>query len=207
MPLIRKDPAPAAPPPSSAEVIERLRAGTDDERFAAARSLSDRPDAVPALGAALVAEAAPRVREAILTSLARLGGADSVAAVAPLIRSDDAGVRTGALDALRLMPDAVAAALPQLLSDTEADTRLLACELARHLPPALGSRMLCDLLTEETEPNVCAAALDVLVEIGGLDALPTLSLCQARFADIPFLVFAIRVAQDRLGAKTTGPRG
>ena len=69
MPLVRKggDAPPSRPDPAGAEA--QLRAGTSDERWAAARALSGQPQAAKALGAALAAELDPRVREALLTGL------------------------------------------------------------------------------------------------------------------------------------------
>jgi HEAT repeat protein len=197
MPLIRKSSDPAAPPPTGSATA--LRDGSTDERWAAARSLTSPAD-VGALGAALDTEQDPRVREAILTSLARIGDAASAQAVIPHIRSDDASVRTAALDSLHAMPEAVADSLPGLLSDADPDVRLLACELVRALPSASATRLLCDLIQADAEPNVCAAAIDVLAEVGGPEALPALDLCAARFADQPFLAVAIRVAGDRISA-------
>ena len=46
------------------------------------------------------------MREAIFTGLARIATAESAAAVVPYLRSDDASLRTGAIDALRAMPKA-----------------------------------------------------------------------------------------------------
>ena len=44
--------------------------------------------------------------------------------------------------------------------------RLLACELTRNLPSGEAARLLCGLLEHEAEPNVCAAAVEVLAEVG-----------------------------------------
>ncbi len=67
-------------------------------------------------------------------------------------------------------------------------------------------RLLCDLLDSEPEPNVCAAAVDALAEIGGAEALPVLTRCKERFAATPFLEFAIKIAIDRIRSQATGPR-
>src|SRR5207253_633163 len=124
---------------------------------------------------------------------------DSAAAVVPYLRSDDASLRTGALDALRAMPNAARAHLPALLADLDADGRLLSCELARGLPESEANRLLCELLERETEKNVCAAALEVLAEIGKPETLPTLERCAARFGSDAFIAFSIKVAIDRIG--------
>ncbi len=201
MPLIRKD-TETAPAPAGQGALEKLRAAADDERFAAARELADQPDAVPALGAALASETNSRVRAAILSALVKVDTPESAQFILPLIRSDDAAVRTGALDALGLMPDAVGAHLGALLTDGDADVRLLACELARHLPAPAAARLMGDLIDREQEPNVCGAALDVLAEVGGAEALPALAKCQERLGGVPFVSFAIRAASERIRAKS-----
>ncbi|THD81720.1 MAG: HEAT repeat domain-containing protein [Phenylobacterium sp.] len=207
MPLIRK---PSTPPTAAAaaagQTAAALVSGTADERWAAARSLAT-PEGVAALGEALAAEGDPRVREAILTSLARVASTDSAQAVIPYIRSDDAALRTGALDALRAMPQAVAESLPGLLSDPDPDVRLLACELVREVPGAEATRLLATLLDGEAESNVCAAAVDVLAEVGGPECLPALARCAERFGHEPFLGFAIKVASERIGAQAADRLG
>ena len=159
------------------------------------------PDALPLLTEALSRERVPRVREAIFTALAKIGSPDSAAVALPYIRSDDASQRTAALDALRAMPAAAARHLPRLLQDSDADVRLLACEIARALPGEDASRLLANLIERESNPNVCAAAIEVLAETGDITSLPVLLRCAARFPDDPFLAFAIKVAHDRIGSR------
>jgi len=207
MPLIRKGAAPPAAPDRPGDAEDGLRAGASDERWAAARALAGRPEAAPALGAALLAEEDARVREAILTALARIGTPESAGFIAPLVRSDDAERRTAALDALRAMPQVLETEMTRLLDDPEADVRLLACDLARDMEAPVATAMLCGLLAREPEANVCAAAVDVLAECGGPEALPALAECAKRFADVPFLVFATRVAGDRIRAQTSARDG
>jgi hypothetical protein len=50
---------------------------------------------------------------------------------------------------------------------------------------------------------VCAAAVDVLAEIGSADAAPCLDRCRARFAGQAFLTFAITQALDGLSRTAT----
>jgi HEAT repeat protein len=222
MPLIRKD-LTAASPSVRRSVAETLRTGTTDERWHAARTLGleadfgmsgddaatpDRDatagefrDGTKILAQALKTEADLRVREAIFTSLVRIGSTDAVDAVIPCLRGDDAALRTGALDALRAMIGAVRPVLPALLSDPDADIRLLVCDLARELPSTEATRMLCDVLSHETEANVCAAAVDVLADLGGPDALPMLQATAARFGDVTFLTFAVKIAMERILAE------
>lgn len=195
MPLIRKDSlAKAEPAPPDAKA---LTAGATDDRWAAARAMT-RPEDVPALAAALSAEQDASVREAILTALCRIATPESMAAIIPGVRSDDAQIRRGALDALRSAPAAAAPHLPALLADGDADVRLLSCDVVRALPAADATALLSDLIARETEPNVCAAAVDVLADIGTADAAPALRAAAKRFANQPFLQFAIEGAIERL---------
>jgi HEAT repeat protein len=211
MPLIRKPVDAAAKvsvnaTPTAADVLQHLKTGTTEQRWSAARVAADIDGGVDALTAALVGESDTRVREAMLTTLSRIGSSQSFNAIVSLLRSDDASVRASALDALRSMTD-ITWFLPSLLSDTDSDIRVLSCELARGLPSATATQMLCDLLDQESNPNVCAAAIDVLAEVGNAQALPHLAQCAARFKDIPFLSFAIQIASDHLLTQSETPHG
>ena len=208
MPLVRKDPPGAAAPHETApEAIASLRLGPVSERWAAARGIGLSPADVAILGQALASEAEPRVRGAIFTRLAQARSAESVAAVLSHLRSDDPGLRTGALDALRAMPQAVLPTLSALLADEDADVRLLACEIARGLASGEATRLLCALIERETEANVCGAAIEVLAEVGALDALPSLARCAERFAQEPFIAFSIKAAGERIVSQSDERRG
>jgi HEAT repeat protein len=188
MPLIRKPPPPVQAPQAV---------------------VPSGPADVAGLSEALAAETDVRAREAILTRLVRIGGAEAAQAIAVHVASDDAGLRTASMDALRAMPGAAAACLDRMLGDADADVRLLACELVRLAPGAEPVLLLQRMLQRETEANVCAAAIEVLAEVGGPDALPLLARCAERFPGEPFLAFSIEVAMGRIGAdnrSSPGPR-
>ena len=210
MPLIRRGSSPDAAPVSRPDLDAAgaaLRAGSPQDRWAAARALATIPGAASVLGRALAAEDDEGVREAIFTSLARIGGDEGLEAVLPYLRGDDANLRTGALDALRLMRGAAIGRLEALLHDADVDVRILACDLARDVAPAEASTLLSAVIETDLEINVCAAAVDVLAEVGSPEVLPALARCAARFADQPFLAFAVRVASDRIGVSADGPHG
>ena len=207
MPLIRKTATPAAAaPPDPAKVFEALAGGTEDERWDAARAAPGIPGAARHLHEAALRETSPRVREALFTSLTRIASPESVELLLPLLRSDDAPLRTGALDALRAMKGLAWPYLPRLLEDGNADVRLLACELARDQPGKESAALLCDLLESEREQNVCASAVEVLAEIGDPEALPALSRCAERFRGVSFLEFAIQTTIDRIRTSPAKPR-
>jgi HEAT repeat protein len=207
MPLIRKpSDVPASQPVSDLEAAKAgLRAPEADVRWRAARALSAFPQSARILGDAAVVEVDARVREAMFTSLARIGTAESVAVLVPHLRDDDAERRTGAMDAMRAMPGVLGAAAPGLLKDEDPDVRLLCCDLMRELPSDEATVLLVGVLDTDPEINVCAAAVDALAEVGSPGALPALRRCAERFAD-PFLDFAIKIASDRLREQAP-PRG
>lgn len=208
MPLIRKNAEPAAPvaPPDLETERLALRQGDAQERWRAARALLSMPGGATVVGAALAGESDVRVREVIFTGLARSPTVEGVEILLALLRSDDVGLRTGALDAMRAMPELIAVRLPALLSDPDPDVRLLSCELARGLSAGEATRLMCGLLEREDQPNVCAAAVDVLAEIGEPQALPVLEHCAERFAASPFLAFAIEIAVSRLRKSSDADR-
>lgn len=201
MPLIKRDAkAPAADQDDAASHIAALSGPDPETRWRAARALGGRAEAVPALAAALNAERDTRVREAIMTALMRIGDEASVKALLPSLRSQDAGERAAALEALQALPEAMPPFIGALLRDSDSDVRILATELARNMPEDDATRLLCALLAEEAHPNVCAAAIEVLAEVGTAEAIPVLQACAARFAGSPFVPFAAQVAMARLSA-------
>jgi HEAT repeat protein len=202
VPLIRSSSSKEPPAQANAEKVERdLAQGTNDQRWDAARAASGLPNGLQLLGRAMTTENDPRVREAILTSLARIGTSECAEVVLPSLRSDNSQLRTAALDALRAMPTATGLHLPKLLRDSDPDVRLLACDLVRGQPTEDAGRLLSEVLAHDSEANVCAAAVEVLAETGGPSLMPLLAQCAARFPDDPFLAFAIRVAGERLGSQ------
>jgi HEAT repeat protein len=169
-------------------------------RWNAARALGGVAKAVPGLSVALDAEKVPQVREAMMTALMRVGDEASVRALLPYLRSQDAHQRVAAIEALQALPEAIAPFMAELLGDADADVRILATELARNMSAAEATRSLCSLLANELQPNVCAAAIEVLAEVGTRDALPTLEAWARRFSGTPFLPFAVSTAIARISS-------
>lgn len=206
MPLVRRGtPTRSASAPVALSLAD-LNAVDPEVRRHAARVLASKPNAVEPLGEALGSERDPTVREAILTALVQIGGPAAVEALLPYLRSDDAALRTGALDAVQNLPASLDR-LPMLLDDPDPDLRILAAEVARAMPAAAGARLLCQRLAREEDPNVCAAALDVLAEVGGPDCLPILRACAERFAAEPFVSYAVGMVIARIaGSPAPGSR-
>jgi HEAT repeat protein len=133
-----------------------------------------------------------------MTALIRVGNEASVMALMPYLRSPDAGRRGAAIEALQALPQATAPFMAALLADGDSDVRILAMEIVRGIPGPEAVRLLCGVLEHEQHANVCAAAIDVLAEVGTRDALPALEACAIRFAGTPFLPFAVSIAVARI---------
>ena len=202
MPLIKRDyhslPAITPVSPDAVATLADLDSPDVEVRWRAARGTLPEPNSVAPLAAALARETAPRVREAIITTLIRIGDRASAEVLLPYLRAQDAGVRIAAIDALQAMPDATEPFMMSLFGDADSDVRILATELARKMPVDTATSLLAALLDRETHPNVCGAAVEVLTELGTPDALPSLRACAARFAGTPFLPFAISLAIARI---------
>ena len=199
MPLVRKPSPPAAiVEPTTRDVWRALESPRPDERWAAARAATELAEGCAALVAALGREQDARVREAMFTSLSRIPTGESAAALTSFLRSDDAQLRSGALRSLGAMVAIMADLLPALLEDADVDVRILSCELARQVPGPDANRLLSALLLREEDVNVCAAAIDVLAEVGTPASLPSLEACADRFPEAPFLRFSLDIAVNRI---------
>jgi HEAT repeat protein len=203
MPLIKggppvRDIEAASSARDSNHEISDLTSADSAVRWRAARALGGNPVAVAPLAEALSKEGTPLVREAILTALMRVGDENSIEVLLPYLRSQDAGMRNAAIETLQALPDAVIPFMTSLLTDKDSDVRLLATELARNMPADRATKLLTGLLDRESHPNVCAAAIEVLAELGTMEALPSLRSCVDRFAGTPFLPFAASQAIARI---------
>ncbi len=204
MPLVRSEPEKTTGHAEPDFGLDGLNDASPEVRFRAARAAPGQPDSIPLLARALERETDSQVLEAIFTALARVASPRSVLTVLPYVRSDSARLRTGALDALRAMPDLTRLHLRELLSDPDSDVRLLVCDLARVMTDCDTPQLLCALIEGEPNANVCAAAVEALAEIGDARAVPTLRACARRFPGDPFLQFAIKSASERLSAHADG---
>jgi HEAT repeat protein len=163
-----------------------------------ARDLGQHPEGSAALAARLPLERDPACRDALLASLASIGDPVAVAGLAGCLRSEDAALRNEAIEALKRLPGPAAPAIQDLLADADPDVRILAVsvlEAFRH--PDVAS-WLVRVIEQDPEVNVCAAAVDLLAEVGTKAALPALARLPERFPDQPFIRFAADLACKRL---------
>jgi len=178
----------------------KLRDPDISTRRWAARDLVDHPQLARALCDHLAQEGDVSVREVMFTALGQIGGALVVQGLLPLLRSEDANLRNGAIETLASLPNDVGPSIDALLQDADVDVRIFTVNLLgdlRHprLPEWLGLA-----LKQDTHVNVVAAALEVAAEVGGGPLLAAVKAARSRFADDPFIGFAADLAQQRIEA-------
>lgn len=165
----------------------------------AARDLADCPDSSAALVEQLQREEDSTVREIILTTLTQMGDADAVAGLVNCLRSEDASLRNEAIEAMKLLPDEVAPIMGQLLKDPDPDVRIFAVNILESLRYDQVEEWLNEVIKHDAHVNVCAAAVDLLGEVGTLYSLAALNNLKARFPNEPYMGFATDLAIKRIG--------
>ena len=181
-------------------LMVQLKDPAPEVRRWAARDLAQFSEAAEALGQRLAVEAEPSVREVLFTSLATVGGPAAVEALLPLLRSEDPTLRNGAIEGLSHLPQEAGQRIDRLLRDPDADVRIFTVNLLGYLQHQQVGAWLVQVLEREADVNVVGAALEVITEIGQTDHLGALEAARRRFADDPFIGFAIDVARARIEA-------
>lgn len=176
----------------------QLRDGDAEQRRWAARDLTGHAEAVGVMGERLLAEKDARVREALLVALTATPGESTVAALLPLLRTEDAQLRNGAIEALGAMPMAVAPRVAALLRDGDPDVRIFTVNMLGDLRHDHVTHWLLQVLKHDSEVNVVAAAIEVLAEVGSPEHATALHQAAARFPQDPFIAFAATVAAERI---------
>jgi len=181
-----------------AGLVTLLGDGDVTVRRWAARDLAAHPEAAAAVCARLAQELDPSVRAVLFSSAAQLGGNVVVDAMLPLLRSEDPGLRNGAIEVLAGLPDAVAPHIDRLLHDADSDVRIFTVNLLGDLKHPQVPQWLAQVLLHEPAVNVVGAALEVLAEVGTPASLPALRSAAQRFADDAYIGFAVDVAIVRI---------
>lgn len=187
-------------PRDAAGMLAQLRSGDAEQRRWAARDLAAWPESAGALGEHLLRESDASVREAVFTSLAAQASDAAAGALLPLLRSEDAALRNGAIEALGGMPQAVAPRIAALLRDADPDVRIFTVNLLGDLRHPQVPAWLQQVLRHEVQVNVVAAAIEVLAEVGDASHADAVRAAVQRFGDDPFIAFAADLALERIAA-------
>lgn len=170
----------------------------------AARDLSDCGDSEDcvacraALLQRLPKEAEPAVRAIILSTLQKLADAVVVQQLLDGLRTAEPGLCQEMIGTLQQLPQLVAPQVPRLLADSDAALRILAVNILESLRHAEVEPWLLQVIAHDSDVNVCAAALDLLGEVGTQAARVPLQQLKQRFAGEPYIAFAADLALRRL---------
>jgi len=186
--------------PSRAVLFSQLGNTDPEVRRVAAMELAGDIESVSELLAQLADEENHAVRQAIVSSLAAIGGASVVEGVLGYLRSDDASLRNDVIDLLKDQPDAIAPFMPKLLGDPDPDVRIFAVNILESLKHPQVLDWLISVIETDRHINVCATAVDLIGEVGDARARVPLARLEERFADEPFITFAVASALDRISA-------
>lgn len=164
----------------------------------AARDLADCKQASVALVECLRREQDMSVREIILSTLTCLGDEDAINGLVDCLRSEDAALRNESIEVMKQLPDEVAPIMLELLHDADPDVRIFAVNILESLRHPQVEAWLIEVITQDPVVNVCATALDLLVEVGSKDSISALQQLKNRFIDEPFIQFAVDLALKRI---------
>jgi len=192
------EPEPAPQLVSLPELIEQLAHADAGERRLAALALLNHQQAAPLLIEHLKSEPSAVVREAVFTTLARLGDPAALTGLARCLSSEDANLRNGAIETLKLLPEQTATIIPRLLADSNSDVRILTISILESLRHPFVEQWLVDVIESDPHLNVCGAALDLLVEVGGPESLGSIQRVKQRFIAEPYIQFAADLAMKRI---------
>ena len=167
-------------------------------RHWAARDLSVCPGVSAALLSRLRREADTSVREVLFSTLTSQGDAVAVAGLVDCLRSEDPPLRNEAIECLKQLPDQVAPMMSGLLADADPDVRIFAVNVLESLRHPDVEVWLLEVIEHDTAVNVCATAVDLLVEVGTGRAAVPLQRLKARWPDEPYIQFAADLALKRI---------
>lgn len=115
------------------------------------------------------------VQEAADNALRKIGGKEAVTGVIPLLRSDDAPVRNGAMDILRALGVQELQSIITLLKDEDVDIRIFATDILGSAGNVMAVAPLCEALLKDPEVNVRYQAAVSLGNLGLAEAAKCLN--------------------------------
>jgi len=136
------------------------------------------------------------IQEAADSSLRKIGGRETVQAVLPLLRSDDAPVRNLSMDILREVGSHDLTALIELAHDEDADIRIFVSDILGSTDNVLAVQPLCDALLKDPEVNVRCQAAVSLGELGLSEAAECLNKA---IADEEWVQYSVIEALTKIG--------
>jgi HEAT repeat protein len=193
-----------SPPPGKPKRVDckQLVAGLEDSDAAvrrhSARDMGHCAGAVSALAGRLKREENVAVREAILDTLAKQSDPLAVDELVTCLRSEDAALRNEVIETLKHLPMDLSPTLKTLLGDADPDLRIFAVNILESRCEPDVEQLLIEVIERDANVNVCAAAADLLCELGSVAALSPLKSLKSRFASETYIQFAADLAIKRI---------
>lgn len=179
-------------------LVTELDSDDSTVRRWAVRDLMQMPQSSSVLVARLNREENTSVRAAILNALAHLGDSVAIAGLVQCLRSENAALRNEAIEVLKDIPDKVVPIIDNLLNDTDSDVRIFAVNILESLRHENVEKWLINVIEKDPHLNVCAAAVDLLAEVGTEFAVTSLKHLKVRFEDEPYICFSVDLALKRI---------
>ena len=179
-------------------LLQQLDSPEAATRRWAVQDLVAHPEASAILVERLARERDLAVREVIFTSLIQRRDRVAVEGLLACLRSEDAGLRNEAIDALKQLPREVEPLLEGLLHDPDPDVRIFVVNILESLCHPQVVDWLIRVIEQDPHVNVCATAVDLLGEVGNEKTESALHTLKQRFADEPYIQFAADLALKRI---------
>jgi HEAT repeat protein len=116
-----------------------------------------------------------------------------------MLSTEDALLRNAVIETLQSMGEAVVPEIELLLDDENPDLRIYAVNIIHTMRSQRAPDIALGVIATDPHVNVCAAAVDILAEVGRPEMADELRAVADRFPDQPFLAFAVRAAIKRIG--------
>jgi HEAT repeat protein len=179
-------------------LLVSLKDADPSKRRWAARDLVQYPTAALTLTAQLLVETDLAVRKAILLTLTQVGSREAIDGLVNCLCSEDVALRNEAIEAMTLMPNEVVPLMNSLLRDPDPDVRIFSVNVLESLKHPHVEQWLIDVISNDDHINVCATAVDLLVEVGTAASIVPLQHLKEQFSHEPYIVFAADLAIKRI---------
>ncbi len=181
-----------------ASLVDQLSDPNPTSRRWAARDLAQCPEGALELVARLKNETDLSVREVIFSTLTTLKNREAIEGLIDCLRSEDAALRNETIEAMQQCPEEVGQFIQLLFTDADPDVRIFAVNILESLCHGEVESWLIGVISTDQNLNVCATAVGVLTEIGTAASCEPLMAVSRRFANEPFLTFAVELALKRI---------
>jgi len=183
-------------------LLAQLDLPNDSERRQAARYLAAHSAVSAELHRHLEVETISSVRSVLFSTLTQIGDREAVVGLIALLRSENAELRNGSIEALQCLPDQLSEHIEELLRDDDADVRIFAINILETLPHPDVPYWLHRVIKEDVAVNVCAAAVDQLAELGTTAMVDDLLALKERFAGTSYIEFAVDLTVELISEST-----